>query len=65
MAVVVIGKVPPTTFQHLATWGRSGRPPKDAVWAYLSAPAAHDAPSDPRSDAGTAWMVASWEADLV
>jgi hypothetical protein len=61
---VVIGKVPPTTFQQLATWGR-GRPPQDAVWAYLSAPAAHDAPSDPSGDAGFAWMLANWEADLV
>jgi hypothetical protein len=56
---IEIGKPPPITFQHTGYWGRS-RPPADALWAYISAPA----PNGARPPA-TDYELASWEVSLV
>jgi hypothetical protein len=60
---IEIGAPPPITSQHLGYFGRP-RPPQDAAWAYIAAPAAA---ADPGSDdpMTSDWMLANWEVALV
>jgi hypothetical protein len=54
---IELGPPPPRTLQHVP------RPPSDALWAYIYAPAASDVPaSHPKPGEH---MVAQWEAGLV
>lgn len=50
---IELGVPPPITLQHLRGYFAGARPPADAVWAYVAAPAA------------ARTTVAQWEADLV
>jgi hypothetical protein len=62
---VELGKPPPITFQHTGYWSR-GRPPSDAIWAYIAAPQARES-SIRADDPGSArtYRLAHWEAQLV
>jgi hypothetical protein len=53
---------PPYTFQH--GWWRHNLPPKDALWAYISAPDAR-APRGPDARSNVSWMLGNWEVELV
>jgi hypothetical protein len=63
---VELGPPPPVTFMHLKGWFNDKRPPRDALWAYIAAPAAvrtlpeHPAPKELRD-----YMVAGWEVELL
>ena len=55
---------PPYTFQHTGYW-RNGRPPDDALWAYIAAPQARAPVRDGGPDALSVFVQASWEVGLV
>jgi hypothetical protein len=56
------GPPPPITFQHRGYW-RNALPPKDALWAYITAPLAQIRDGDP--EGVSRYEHASWEAELV
>jgi hypothetical protein len=64
---VEVGSVPPITLQHLRGYFAGVRPPRDARWAYVSAPAATARlpVNQPDPDREDAQMIAQWEAALV
>lgn len=64
---VEIGPPPPITRQHLRGYFAGERPPSDAVWAYIAAPAATKrlSATHPSADRVGVQMEAQWEADLV
>jgi hypothetical protein len=63
---VELGSPPPITLEHLRGYYASARPPANALWAYVSAPAATQRlPTHPAAAQVEAEMVAEWEAGLV
>jgi hypothetical protein len=57
---------PPITLQHLRGYFAGARPPANALWAFVSAPAAtRILPAHPNSGQVEAQMIAEWEAGLV
>jgi hypothetical protein len=62
---IELGPPPPVTLRHVRGYYRGVRPPKDALWAYISAPAARLPISDPTPERMGEFMVAQWEASLV
>ena len=63
---VELGPPPPVTFMHLKGWYDNERPPRDALWAYIAAPAAVRTPPErPTSKELRDLMVAQWEVALV
>jgi hypothetical protein len=62
----VVLSPPPITLEHLRGYFAGARPPKDALWAYVAAPAATQLLPVHASRAQTGrQMVAQWEASLV
>jgi hypothetical protein len=63
---IQVGPPPPITLMHLRGYFAGARPPADALWAYIAAPAAsarlgvHPTPAQVRDQ-----FVAGWEAGLV
>jgi hypothetical protein len=63
---VELGPPPPVTFMHLHGWYADERPPRDALWAYIAAPAAvRTPPEHPTPKELRDFMVADWEVRLV
>lgn len=64
---VALGPPPPITLQHLRGYFAGARPPADALWAYVSVPAANQVftTEHPNPRDAEAQMVAEWEAGLV
>jgi hypothetical protein len=57
---------PPITLQHLRGYFAGARPPENALWAFVSAPAAtRTLPTDPSPGQIEAQMIAEWESGLV
>jgi hypothetical protein len=56
---------PPVTLRHLRGYFAGVRPPADAVWAYIAAPAATATLRKPSAAQVGAQMLAQWEAALV
>lgn len=64
---VELGPPPPIALEHLRGYFAGARPPANALWAYISAPAATmrlDA-AHPDPVRAEAQMIAQWEADLL
>jgi hypothetical protein len=61
---ITLAAPPPITFQHSGHWGRT-RPPKDALWAYISVPQAREPAREAEAESLSTWMLAKWEAELV
>jgi hypothetical protein len=61
---IELGSPPPLTLMHLKGWYGGRRPPRDALWAYIAAPAAVT-PRDPTSRQLREWSIADWEVQLV
>jgi hypothetical protein len=63
---VEIGPPPPITLQHLRAYYAGARAPSDALWAYISAPAASATlRQKPTAEQVGAQMIAQWEAGMV
>jgi hypothetical protein len=63
---VELGPPPPVTFMHLKGWFDNERPPRDALWAYIAAPAAvRTLPEHPTPKELRDFMVAGWEVALL
>ena len=63
---IEVGPPPPLTLEHLKGWFTGERPPADALWAYIAAPAAVAAlPPHASAVAGRASELAQWETGLV
>jgi hypothetical protein len=63
---IELGPPPPLTLQHLKGWYTGARPPADALWAYIAAPAAvATLPIHAKVAAGRASDLAQWETGLV
>jgi hypothetical protein len=63
---VQLAPPPPITLQHLRGYFAGARPPANALWAFVSAPAATQIlPAHPSPGQLEAQMVAEWEAGLV
>ena len=61
-----LGPPPPSTLQHLRAWYAGARPPSDALWAYIAAPAATATlPAHATVLQSGVQMVAEWETELV
>jgi hypothetical protein len=63
---IELGPLPPITRRHLKGWFNDARPPADALWAYIAAPAASavlTAHATPQQIG--AQSVAEWESGLV
>jgi hypothetical protein len=62
---IALGPPPPLTLRHLRGYYAGVRPPKDALWAYVAAPAATRQLSEHSSAAASGeQMLADWEAHL-
>ena len=62
---VELGPPPPVTFMHQG-WYAGKRPPRDALWAYIAAPAAKSTlPEHPTPKELHDFMVADWEVLLL
>jgi hypothetical protein len=63
---IQLGAPPPLTLQHLHGYFGGARPPADALWAFIDAPAARETfGGSPTPEQIGATMTASWEAELV
>jgi hypothetical protein len=63
---VELGPPPPVTLMHLKGWYNDERPPRDALWASISAPAAvRTLPEHPTPKQLRDFMVADWEVQLL
>jgi hypothetical protein len=63
---VELGPPPPITLHHLRGYYAGRRPPSNALWAYVAAPAAtRQLPTHASPEASGAEMVADWETHLV
>jgi len=63
---VELGPPPPVTFMHLKGWYDNERPPRDALWAYIAAPAAvRPLPEHPTPKELRDYMLAGWEVGLL
>lgn len=63
---VQLAPPPPITLQHLRGYFAGARPPANALWAFVSAPAAtRILPSDPSPAEVEQQTIAEWEAGLV
>jgi hypothetical protein len=63
---VELGPPPPVTLMHLKGWYNDTRPPRDALWAYIAAPAAvRTLPEHPSQKELRDFMVADWEVELL
>jgi hypothetical protein len=64
---IEIGSVPPKVLAHLKGWFAGERPPGDAVWAYIAAPATVELPGGrhPLPAQVHAASAAEWEVELV
>ena len=64
---IVFGPVPPKVLAHLKGWFGGERPPRDALWAYIAAPATVELPggSHPSPAQVQAASAAEWEVELV
>jgi len=64
---ISFGPPPPITLQHLRGYFGGVRPPADALWAYVSVPAANQVftSEHPNARRAEAQMIAEWEAGLV
>lgn len=63
---IALGPVPPKVLQHLKGWFGGERPPRDALWAYIAAPATIEQPGTHPSPARVqALSAAEWEVELV
>jgi len=62
---IELGPPPPVTLRHLRGYFAGARPPADARWAYIAAPAATAPPRKPTAAQVRAQMLAQWEAALV
>lgn len=63
---IELGPPPPLVLTHRKGWFAGARPPSDALWAYIAAPAAvATLPSHPDADAVQAQTIAEWESELV
>jgi hypothetical protein len=64
---VKLGPPPPVTLMHLHGWYADARPPRDALWAYVAAPAAVTTPppEHPTPEQVRDYVVAGWEVQLL
>jgi hypothetical protein len=63
---IVTAPPPPITLQHLRGYFAGARPPTNALWAFVGAPAATTTlPAHPSPAEMEAEMIAEWEAGLV
>lgn len=63
---IELGPPPPVTLMHLKGWFNDERPPRDALWAYIAAPAAvRTLPEHPTPKELGDFMVADWEVQLL
>jgi hypothetical protein len=63
---IELGPVPPKVLAHLKGWFGGERPPRDALWAYIAAPATINEPGPHPSPAQVqALSAAEWEVELV
>lgn len=63
---ITIGRPPPVTLRHLHGYFGGRRPPADAAWAYIRAPATRERlGTHPSPEQVGVTMVAKWETELV
>jgi hypothetical protein len=62
---IELGPPPPRTLRHLKGWFAGVRPPRDALWADIRAPAVNSLPADPTPEQARDEMLAEWEVALV
>jgi len=63
---IELGPPPPLVLGHLKGWFAGARPPANALWAYIAAPAAvATLPTHPNASTVQAEAIAEWETELV